>query len=56
MSVWRVCERAELGHVGRQWELEKSRPLSIGRSTESDVQIAVSSDPSRRNTAEVGIV
>lgn len=43
-AVWRVCERAELGQVGRQWELEKIRSLSIGRSSDSDIQISVSSD------------
>ena len=43
MSVWRVCERAELGKIGRQWELSKGQPLNIGRSSESDIQVQVSS-------------
>ena len=41
MSVWRVCERAELGQVGRHWELAKDQPLSVGRSADSHIQVQV---------------
>ena len=42
MSVWRVCERAELGIVGRRWQLDKDEPLDVGRSPDSDIQVQVS--------------
>ena len=41
MSAWRVCERAELGKVGRVWELTKGQPLNVGRSPEADIQVQV---------------